>query len=90
MTSLSFGFDNLVAHKLITKRVAKGKAMTRNFGGRPVTRKPVPGRRTNLSIVVPLTLKRQIERAAKKRGWSLSSEATHRLLQSFETAKPLA
>ena len=38
---------------------------------------------------MPLSLKREIERAAKKRGWSISSEGAHRLQQSFELQEML-
>jgi hypothetical protein len=62
----------------------KGKKPARKFGGRPVKREPELGKRTHLSLAVPLTLKREIEKAAAKRGWSVSSEATRRLQLSFE------
>ena len=60
-----------------------GTKPARNFGGRPVEREPEPGKRTHLTIALPLPLKRKIEQAAKKRGWSTSSEAAHRLELSF-------
>ena len=60
-----------------------GTKPARNFGGRPVEREPELGKRTHLTIALPLPLKRKIEREAKKRGWSVSSEAAHRLEMSF-------
>jgi len=52
--------------------------------GRPVTREaPAAGKRTQLSVAIPQPLKRQVEQAAKKRGWSISAETAHRLEMSF-------
>jgi HPt (histidine-containing phosphotransfer) domain-containing protein len=62
----------------------KGKKPAKNFGGRPVEREPEKGKRTHLSLAVPLSLKRRIEQEAAKRGWSVSAEAALRLEQSFE------
>jgi hypothetical protein len=61
-----------------------GTKPARNFGGRPVEREPEPGARVHLSVVVPPTLKRRVEQAAKKRGWSVSNEVAHRLAASFD------
>ena len=61
----------------------KGTKQARKFGGRPVEREPEPGKRAHLSLAVPLSLKRKVEQAAKKRGWSVSNEAAHRLEMSF-------
>ena len=60
-----------------------GTKQARNFGGRPLEREPELGKRTQLNIALPLPLKRRIEQAAKKRGWSISSEAAYRLEMSF-------
>ena len=60
-----------------------GTKQARKFGGRPVEREPERGKRTQLNIAVPLPLKRKVEQAAKKRGWSISSEAAYRLEMSF-------
>jgi hypothetical protein len=62
----------------------KGKKPARKFGGRPVEREPELGKRTHLSLAVPLPLKRKLEQEAVKRGCSVSNEATRRLEQSFE------
>jgi hypothetical protein len=61
----------------------KGPKQARRFGGRPIEREPEPGKRAHLSLAVPLSLKRKVEQAAKKRGWSVSNEAAHRLEMSF-------
>jgi hypothetical protein len=61
----------------------KGKKPARKFGGRPTENKPEPGTRTHLSLAIPLPLKRKIEQAAIAKDWSISSEAVHRLEQSF-------
>ena len=61
---------------MVTKQV-------RNFGGRPTERELEPGKKVHMSLAVPLTLKRKVEQAAKKRGWSVSNEAAHRLELSF-------
>ena len=43
--------------------------------GRPVTREaPAAGKRTQLSVAIPQPLKRQVEKAAKAHGWSISAE----------------
>ena len=62
----------------------KGKNPSRNFGGRPVQHEPEAGKRTHLSLAVPLSLKQRLEQEAAKRGWSVSAEATHRLEQSLD------
>ena len=36
-----------------------------------------------MSLAVPLSLKRKVEQAAQKRGWSNSNEVAHRLEMSF-------
>ena len=52
--------------------------------GRPVTREaPAAGKRTQLSVAIPQPLKRQVEKAAKAHGWSISAETTYRLEMSF-------
>jgi hypothetical protein len=61
----------------------RGTKQARKFGGRPVEREPEPGESTHLSVVVNRSLKQKIERAAAKRGWSISKEANHRLELSF-------
>jgi hypothetical protein len=61
----------------------RGTKQARKFGGRPVEREPEPGESTHLSVVVNRSLKQKIERAAAKRGWSISKEANHRLEMSF-------
>jgi hypothetical protein len=60
-----------------------GRISARNFGGRPAEQEPKPGRQGQMSVVLPLPLKRKIERAAAKNGWSVSNEARHRLELSF-------
>jgi plasmid maintenance system antidote protein VapI len=67
-----------------------GTKQARNFGGRPVEREPEPGKRTHLTIALPLPLKRRVEREAVKQGRSISNEAALRLERSFETEKLLA
>jgi hypothetical protein len=64
------------------------KKPTKNFGGRPVQREPEPGKRTHLSVAVPLPLKQRLEQEAAKRGWSVSNEVVWRLEQSFEPLRP--
>ena len=63
--------------------MTKGKKPARNFGGRPVEFAPDPSKRVHLSTAVPLVLKRALEREAAKQGWSVSTEVTYRLNQSF-------
>src|SRR5262245_43460704 len=60
-----------------------GRISARNFGGRPTEQEPKPGRQGQMSFVLPLPLKRKIERAAAKNGWSVSNETRHRLELSF-------
>lgn len=60
-----------------------GTKQARNFGGRPTERQPEPGKKAHMSLAVPLTLKRKVEQAAKRRGWSASNEAAHRLEMTF-------
>ena len=61
----------------------KDKKTAKKFGGRPVEREPEPGKRTHLSLAVPIALKQKIENAASARGWSISNEAAFRLENSF-------
>jgi hypothetical protein len=68
---------------MAVKKGAKAMENTK-FGGRPAIRKPKPGQRVHLSLAVPQELKGKIENAARKRGWSISVEASHRLERSFE------
>jgi hypothetical protein len=55
------------------------KKPARKFGGRPVEREVKPGRQTQLSAVIPLPLKRWVEREAKRHKWSVSNETRHLL-----------
>jgi hypothetical protein len=57
-----------------------GTKTQRKFGGRPQVREaPDPGKRVHLSLAVPQKLKRDIEKEANARGWSISVEAAQRL-----------
>jgi hypothetical protein len=62
----------------------KGTKRLKKFGGRPVERKPEPGKRTHLSVAMPLPVKRRLEREAVKQERSVSREVTRRLEQSLD------
>jgi hypothetical protein len=55
------------------------KKPVRKFGGRPAEREVKPGRQAQLSAVIPLPLKRWVEREAKRHQWSVSNETRHLL-----------